>query len=120
VFLRTVSRSGGVAHLAFLVLLVLNLIGAFHAFGTLLGVGIVIIPATVARFWTRDITRMILLAVVSALIAGWAGQLLAFHAAIPSGPAVTLTAGVLYAISVVCGPVGGLLWRVFPGRHLEA
>jgi zinc/manganese transport system permease protein len=120
VFLRTVSRSGGVAHLAFLVLLVLNLIGAFHAFGTLLGVGIVIIPATVARFWTRDITRMILLAVVSALIAGWTGLLLAFHAAIPSGPAVTLTAGVLYTISVLCGPVGGLLWRAFPGRHLEA
>jgi zinc/manganese transport system permease protein len=120
VFLRTVSRSGGVAHLAFPALLVLNLISAFHAFGTLLGVGIIIIPAAIARFWTRDITRMILLAVVGALVAGWAGLMLSFHATIPSGPAVTLTAGVLYMISVVCGPVGGLLWRAFPGRHLEA
>jgi zinc/manganese transport system permease protein len=120
VFLRTVSRSGGAAHLAFLALLVLNLIGAFHAFGTLLGVGIVIIPAAIARFWTRDITRMIALAVVAALAAGWAGLMLSFYAAIPSGPAVTLTAGFLYAISVLCGPVGGLLWRAFPGRHLEA
>ena len=44
VFLRTVSRSGGIAHLVFLALLVINLISAFHAFGTLLGVGIIIIP----------------------------------------------------------------------------
>jgi zinc/manganese transport system permease protein len=120
VFLRTVSRSGGVAHLTFLALLVLNLIGAFHAFGTLLGVSIVIIPAAVARFWARDITAMIIVAVVAALIAGWAGVWLAFYAGVPSGAAVTLTAGVLYAISVLCGPVGGLLWRVFPSRHLEA
>ena len=49
-FLRSVSRSGGVAHLTFLALLVLNLISAFHALGTLLGIGIVIIPAAVARF----------------------------------------------------------------------
>jgi zinc/manganese transport system permease protein len=120
VFLRTVSRSGGVAHLAFLALLVLNLISGFHAFGTLLGVGIIIIPAAVARFWTRDITWLIVLATFSALIAGWAGLLLAFHAVIPSGPAVTLTAGALYVASVVLGPIGGLAWRIFPGRHLEA
>jgi zinc/manganese transport system permease protein len=120
VFLRTVSRAGGVAHLAFLGLLVLNLISGFHAFGTLLGVGIMIIPAAAARFWTRDITWLIALAALGALVAGWAGLLLAFHAKIPSGPAVTLTAGVLYAASVVFGPVGGLTWRMFPGRHLEA
>ena len=36
-FLRSVSRAGGIAHLTFLALLVLNLISAFHALGTLLG-----------------------------------------------------------------------------------
>ena len=120
VFLRTVSRSGGAAHLAFLALLVLNLISAFHAFGTLLGVGIIIIPAAIARFFTRDITRMILLAAAAALLAGWVGLLLAFHLGVPSGPAVTLAAGVLYIIAVLLGPVGGLAWRAFPRRHLEA
>jgi zinc/manganese transport system permease protein len=119
-FLRTVSRTGGAAHLVCLALLVLNLISAFHAFGTLLGVGIIIIPAAVARFFTRDITRMILLAVAVALIAGWIGLLLSFHLDVPSGPAVTLAGGVLYLLAVVCGPVGGLVWRAFPRRHLEA
>jgi zinc/manganese transport system permease protein len=101
-------------------MLVLNLVSGFHALGTLLGVGIIIIPAGIARFWSRDLTKMIALAVISALISGYAGLLFAFHAGIPSGPAVTLVAGLLYIGSVVFGPVGGLIWRAFPGRHLEA
>ena len=119
-FLRSVSCTDGVAHLIFLALLVLNLVSGFHALGTLLGVGIIIIPAGIARFWTRDLSKMIALAVIGALISGYAGLLFAFHAGIPSGPAVTLVAGFLYIGSVVFGPVGGLIWRAFPGRHLEA
>jgi zinc/manganese transport system permease protein len=119
-FLRSVSRAGGVAHLTFLALLVLNLISAFHALGTLLGIGIIIVPAATARFWTRDISVMIALATAVALLSGAAGVLFAFHAGIPSGPAVTLAAGALYIASVLFGRVGGLCWRAFPGRHLEA
>jgi len=119
-FLRSVSRADGVAHLTFLALLVLNLINAFHALGTLLGVGIVIIPAATARFWTRDVSLMIALAIASGLVAGWTGVLFAFYAGIPSGPAVTLAAGLLYVGSVLFGRIGGLVWRAFPGRHLEA
>ena len=37
VFLRTVSRAGAPAHLAFLALVVVNLVNGFHALGTLLG-----------------------------------------------------------------------------------
>lgn len=119
-FLRSVSRAGGIAHLIFLALLVLNLINGFHALGTLLGVGIIIIPAAIARFWTRDITVMIGFAVASGVIAGFAGLLLSYHAAIPAGPAVTLAAGLLYIGSVLFGRVGGVVWRAFPGKHLEA
>jgi zinc/manganese transport system permease protein len=60
------------------------------------------------------------LAIASAFLSGLAGVLFAFHAGIPSGPAVTLAAGIGYAASVLLGRVGGLVWRLFPGRHLEA
>lgn len=119
-FLRTVSGSGGIAHFAFLALLVLNLISGFHALGTLLGVGIMIIPAAISRFWTRDITAMIAIACATGALSGVAGLLLSFHAKIPTGPGVTLVAGVLYIASILFGSVGGLVWRLFPGRHLEA
>ena len=59
VFLRTVSRAGAPAHLAFLALVVINLVNGFHALGTLLAVGLMILPAGIARFWSRDITGMI-------------------------------------------------------------
>ena len=119
-FLRSVSRAGAPAHIAFLALVVMNLVGGFHALGTLLAVGIMMLPAVIARFWARDITTMILIAVVSGAISGYAGLLVSFHTGAPSGPAIILVAGVLYAASVLFGRVGGLIHLLFPGRHLEA
>jgi zinc/manganese transport system permease protein len=119
-FLRSVSRAGAPAHLAFLVLVVMNLVGGFHALGTLLAVGIMVLPAAIGRFWARDITLMIVIAVASGSLAGFAGLLISFHTSAPSGPAIILVAAVLYALSVVFGRVGGLVRQAFPGRHLEA
>lgn len=119
-FLRSVSRAGAPAHIAFLALVVMNLVGAFHALGTLLAVGLMMLPAAVARFWTRDITAMILVAVATGIASGLVGLLLSFHAGLPAGPAVILTAGMLYVGSVLFGRVGGLARRLAPRRHLEA
>jgi zinc/manganese transport system permease protein len=119
-FLRSVSRSGAPAHLAFLSLVVLNLVAGFHALGTLLAVGLMMLPAAIARFWARDITAMIAIAVGTAVVAGYAGLLVSYHAGVPSGPAIILVAGGGYVFSVLFGPVGGLVRQAFPGRHLEA
>ena len=119
-FLRSVSGAGAPTHLAFQALVVMNLVGGFHALGTLLAVGLMMLPAAVGRFWARDMTRMILLATATAMASGYAGLLLSFHAGVPSGPAVILVAGVLYALSVAFGSFGGLVRQAFPGRHLEA
>src|SRR6201989_658755 len=119
-FLRSVSRAGAPTHIAFLALVVMNLVGGFHALGTLLAVGIMMLPAVTARFWARDVTAMILIAVVVGAVSGYAGLLLSFHLGAPSGPAVILVAGALYAVSVLFGRVGGVLRLAFPGRHLEA
>ena len=120
VFLRTVSRAGAPAHLAFLALVVINLVNGFHALGTLLAVGLMILPAGIARFWSRDITGMICIAVASAIFSGYAGLVLSFQTRVPSGPAIILVAAVLYVGSVLFGSVSGLFRQMFPGRHLEA
>lgn len=120
VFLRTVSRAGAPTHLVFMALVVINLVNGFHALGTLLAVGLMILPAGIARFWSRDITGMIAIAVVSAALSGYAGLVLSYHAGVPSGPAIILIASGLYGVSVLFGGVGGLLRQWFPGRHLEA
>jgi zinc/manganese transport system permease protein len=119
-FLRTVSRAGTPAHLAFLALVVINLVSGFQALGTLLSVGLMILPAGIARFWSRDITGMISVAVLSAMLSGYAGLVLSFQAGTPSGPAIILVAAMFYVASVLFGRVGGLVRQLFPGRHLEA
>jgi len=119
-FLRSVSRAGGPAHILFLALVVLNLVSGFHALGTLLAVGIMMLPAAAARFWARDITTMLVISALVGAASGYAGLLLSYHTSVPSGPAVILVAGGIYAVSVVLGPVGGLIQRLVPRRHLEA
>jgi zinc/manganese transport system permease protein len=120
VFLRTVSRAGAPTHLVFMALVVINLVNGFHALGTLLAVGLMILPAGIARFWSRDVTGMIAIAVASAALSGYAGLVLSYHAGVPSGPAIILMAAGLYVVSVLFGNVGGLLRQWFPRRHLEA
>ena len=63
---------------------------------------------------------MICIAVLSAIVSGYAGLVLSFQSGIPSGPAVILVAAVFYIASLLFGSCGGLVRQAFPGRHLEA
>jgi zinc/manganese transport system permease protein len=119
-FMRTVSRAGAAAHVVFLALVVLNLVGGFQVLGTLLAVGIMMLPAISSRFWARDVTGMIAAAIAIALISSYAGLILSFRAELPSGPAIILVGGFIYLLSLALGPIGGLIWLVLPRRHLEA
>jgi zinc/manganese transport system permease protein len=119
-FMHSVSRAGALAHLAFLGLVVVNLVSGFHALGTLLAVGIMMLPAAIGRVWARDLTLMVLIAATSGAVSGYAGLLLSFHTGVPSGPAIILVAGALYLVSVLFGRVGGVLRQALPRRHLEA
>ncbi len=114
-FMRSVSRAGAPAHLAFLALVVVNLVSGFHALGTLLAVGIMMLPAAIARFWARDITTMIVIATVSGMVSGALGLLLSYHTGVASGPAIILVAGAFYVASLLFGRVGGLVRQAFPG-----
>jgi len=119
-FLRTVSRAGAPAHLAFSVLVVINLVGGFHALGTLLAVGIMMLPAAAARFWTGELTRLVAIAAAHGLVAAYGGLVAAYHLGLPAGPAIVLAAGVLFIVSLVVGRDAGLLRRWLRPRHLEA
>ncbi len=119
-FLRSVSRAGGPTHIFFLGLVVLNLVGGFHALGTLLAVGMMMLPAIGAQFWTRDLTRMIGIATLIGIVGGIGGLILSYHLGSPSGPSIILTIGVIYIASMLVGTSGGYLWRLLPQRHLQA
>ncbi len=119
-FLRSISPAGGPTHIVFLILVVLNLVGGFHALGTLLAVGLMMLPAIAARFWTQDISLLVAVATLIGIGSGIAGLLVSFHAGLPAGPAIILAAGAAYLLSLAFGIQGGLLTRLIPRRHLEA
>ncbi len=119
-FLRSVSRAGLPVHLIFVTLVVLNLVAGFHALGTLLSVGLMMLPAVSARFWSEDITAMMALSVLFGMLASAAGLLASYHLGLPSGPAIILAAGIICCLSVLAGRRDGLLLRLLPARHRTA
>jgi len=54
-FLRAVGGRGGLVHTLFLALVVFNLVAGFQALGTLMAVGLMMLPAAAARFWVREL-----------------------------------------------------------------
>jgi len=118
-FLRSVSGLSAVTHFIFLVLVVLNLVGGFHALGTLMAVGIMILPAAAARFWAASIGGLMAVGIVVAMISSLGGLLLSYHFSLPSGPAIILVAGLAYGLSLTFGPVGGIATRVALRHRLE-
>ncbi|WP_442763516.1 metal ABC transporter permease [Malikia spinosa] len=119
-FLRSVSRWSPVSHYGFLALLVINLVAGFHALGTLMSVGLMVLPAAGARFWTRAIGPMLALASGFALLACTVGLLVSYHADWPTSPVIVMVLGLLYLGSLLVGRQGllGRLWR--SPVHLKA
>jgi len=119
-FLAAVRGPGALAYLIFLMLVVLNLVAGFQALGTLLAVGIMVLPAVAARFWQRRLSGMIVAAVVVAILSCVAGLLISYHWRLASGPCITLAAGVFYLGSLLVGPAGGVIWQLLPHKHRAA
>jgi zinc/manganese transport system permease protein len=106
-------------HQGFLVLVVVNLVAGFQTLGTLMAVGLMMLPAVSARLWHDTLPAQLLNASAQAALAGMAGLLLSYHCDTPSGPTIIGCAGVLYATSLLIAP-GGWLPRLRTTAHRVA
>ena len=91
----------------FQLLVVLGLVASFQAFGTLLAVGPMLLPAAAARCWGLGVAGSMLLATGFGLAASVVGLLVSYHGNLPSGPAIVLAAALLFGFSLAAA--GG--WR---------
>lgn len=117
-FAAAVRARGAAWHLGFLALVVLNLMAAFQALGTLMAVGLMMLPAIAARHWARGVGGMAYAAAAIAAACSVAGLLLSFHADVPTGPAVVLSAGLAWAVSMLAGPADSIAARLLRRPHL--
>ena len=112
VFFESQSERPGLVQQWFMFLLVLNLLAAFKSLGTLMAVGLMILPATAARYWVATITHYLILTFVFAIISCWIGLILSFYLSdVPTGPAIVLVAGSIFFISLFSAPLGILRGR---------
>jgi len=96
----------------------LNLVAGFQALGTLMAVGLMMLPAATARFWVRELSSLCAASSTLALVSGFLGLLLSYHLDLPSGPSIVLVAGVAYLASVLFGPRDSL--RTLRLRHRQS
>ncbi len=108
------SRHGRWTRQVFFVLFVVNLVAAFQALGTLMALGLMLLPAIASGFWTRRIDVALPLSVFIAIFSSYAGLLLSYHTNTPSGPVVVLVCAVFCLGSVLFGNKGSVLSRL---RH---
>jgi zinc/manganese transport system permease protein len=101
--------AGGTWHACFLALVVLCVVSGFEALGTLMSVGLMMLPAIAARHWAGSLAGQVTVAVALAIAASALGLLISFNVEIPAGPAIVLTAGAFWTVSLLAGPREGLL-----------
>ena len=107
---------GWVWQQGFLVLVVVNLVAGFQSLGTLMAVGLMMLPAVSSRLWHTTLAAQLLNACAQAVLSCAAGLLLSYHFDTPSGPTIIGCAGALYAASLLLAP-DGRRGRRRPLRH---
>jgi len=108
-FLKMEGGGGSLVHGGFLILLVVNLVAGYQVMGTLLVVGMMMLPAAAARFWGRTLGWQLVLAVCLGVVASYSGLVLSYHFGLPASSAIILSAGALYILSMLFGNQHGLL-----------
>jgi zinc/manganese transport system permease protein len=109
-FMAATAGKGGLWHLVFLMLVVLCVVSGFVALGTLMSVGLMMLPAIAARHWSDSLAGQVRVAVALACVSSLGGLELSYNFDIPAGPAIVLTAGGLWVLSLLTG-LRGSVWR---------
>jgi ABC-type Mn2+/Zn2+ transport system permease subunit len=109
VFHRATGGRGGLVHLGFLTLTVLNLVAAMQTMGVVLALGLFLLPAVSAYLWCDRFITMLLMSVGVGLLGSFVGILVSFHAGLASGAAVVLCLGAVFVASALFSPRYGAL-----------
>jgi len=118
-FLAAMGVRGSAYHYLFLALAVLNMVAAFQALGTLMALGLMLLPAVAASFWAREVWSMTLAAAPMAFLSSIIGLVASFHTGLPSGPMIVLVASLFFLGSLLFGSRASVRARLSRPVHLR-
>jgi zinc/manganese transport system permease protein len=99
----TPGVKGGLDQALLMFLVALNLVAGFRAFGALMTVGLIMVPAAAARFWADRFQGRIVAAVVISAVSSAAGLAAARAFDVEPGPAMVLAAASMFVLSAILG-----------------
>lgn len=105
------------SHLFFLALVVMGLVSAFQALGTLLAVGLMMIPSATGRLLSNTVGWGLAYSMLIGCLSSVMGLLISFHWDLPSGPCIVLVSGGFYLTAVLISPKNGILITKFRRGH---
>jgi zinc/manganese transport system permease protein len=107
-------------HLGLLALIVLNLVAALHALGSVLALGLFMLPAVTAYIWCDRWVAMLIFSATFAVVGSVIGLFVSYHAHLASGACMVSVLGVGFLLSAVLSPRYGLISRLLrPEHHQE-
>lgn len=112
-FLKAESGRRSYVHLIFLLLMVINLVAGYQVLGTLMVVGVMLLPAITARFLGRTIGVQLVIAAVVGVLTVYVGLVLSYHYQLPASATIMLLNGFVYIVAMIAGPCGGVLRRYY-------
>ncbi|MDN3204352.1 metal ABC transporter permease [Algoriphagus sediminis] len=99
---------------AFNVLMILSVVIGIQAIGVVLMAALLITPGAAARFWTDNLSKLLLLAALFAVVSGIAGTYISFVLPqMPTGPWVVVSLSFIALISFLFAPKKGTITRYF-------
>ncbi|MFJ2988618.1 metal ABC transporter permease [Collimonas sp. NPDC087041] len=107
-FLAASGNRAALFQQMFLMLVVLNLVASFQTLGTLMAVGLMMLPAVSARLWHDTLPAQLCNSALQAALSGYAGLLLSYYTGAPSGPTIIVCAAACYVVSLLVAPRGWL------------
>ena len=105
-FMYSINGKGQIYHLLFIILVVANMVAALHTMGTLMALGLMMLPALGARFWGQEVPHLLKISCLIALMSSYFGLVISYHMGWPSGASIILSAGLIYLISMIFGKFG--------------
>lgn len=100
-FLSAIDGKGPLVHTVFMVLVVINLVSGFEAIGTLMAVGIIILPAITSILWSNKISHMIAISIINISVSTYVGLLISFYCDVASSSTMILVLTFVYMASLV-------------------
>ncbi|UNM96101.1 metal ABC transporter permease [Ignatzschineria rhizosphaerae] len=119
-YLALKTKAGLFFYGLFLFLVVLNLVASFQVLGTLMTVGMMMIPAICARLWSNRMERVLLIAIILGVLGAYLGLVASVHYDIASGPMIILVLASFYVVSLFFGFEGGIFRRKSGKIHRKA